>query len=110
MKDVTIRTPLTGSLQLYTVASLMMIYSPYDNIRSNDYPNILALAGLHDPRVGYWEPAKFIAKLREHATNKDTLVLLKTELEQGHFGQTDRYKHLRDLAHDYSFVLKTYED
>lgn len=88
----------------------MMKYSPYDNIRSNDYPNILALAGLHDPRVGYWEPAKFIAKLREHATNKDTLVLLKTELEQGHFGQTDRYKHLRDLAHDYSFVLKTYED
>ena len=82
-------------------------YSPYDNIKKMGYPNVLALGGLNDPRVGYWEPAKFIAKLREYNTN-DNLLLLKTEMEQGHFGQTDRYKYMRELSFDYSFVLKTY--
>ena len=84
-------------------------YSPYDNIKKTAYPNVLALGGLNDPRVGYWEPAKFIAKLREYNTNPDSLLLLKTEMEQGHFGQTDRYKYLHELSFDYSFVLKTYQ-
>ena len=85
-------------------------YSPYNNIKPADYPNVLALAGLHDPRVGYWEPAKFIAKLREFNQAPLRLLTLKTEMEQGHFGKTDRYKYLRDLAHDYAFVLKTYTE
>lgn len=85
-------------------------YSPYNNIQPADYPNVLALAGLHDPRVGYWEPAKFIAKLREFNQAPLRLLTLKTEMEQGHFGKTDRYKYLRDLAHDYAFVLKTYTE
>ena len=83
-------------------------YSPYDNIKEASYPNVLALGGLNDPRVGYWEPAKFIAKLRDYNTNNN-LLILKTEMEQGHFGQTDRYKYLHELSFDYSFVLKTYK-
>ena len=90
---------------------LMLQYSPYDNIRDNvTYPNILALAGLNDPRVQYWEPAKFIAKLRHHNSPMNrNIMLLKTEMEQGHFGGMDRYKHLRETAFSYAFVLKTYK-
>tara|TARA_Y100000991_G_scaffold112892_1_gene85240 strand:+ start:1601 stop:3742 length:2142 start_codon:yes stop_codon:yes gene_type:complete len=91
---------------------LMLKYSPYDNIKEDvKYPNILALAGLNDPRVQYWEPAKFVAKLRHHQ-NKDNknIILLKTEMEQGHFGGMDRYKHLKETALTYSFVLKSYSN
>ena len=86
----------------------MLQYSPYDNIKEGvEYPNILALSGLNDPSVQYWEPAKFIAKLRYHNNpmNKN-IMLLKTEMEQGHFGGMDRYKHLRETAFSYAFVLK----
>lgn len=85
----------------------MKQYSPYDNIKETDYPNILMLAGLNDPRVAYWEPAKFIAKLRYMKTN-DNLTLLKTEMDEGHFGGSDRYKYMKELAFSYTFVLKTY--
>lgn len=88
---------------------LMIKYSPYDNISDNSYPNILALGGLNDPRVAYWEPAKFVAKLRHHNNSNDNMILLKTELEQGHFGGMDRYKHLKETAFSYAFVLKSYE-
>lgn len=88
---------------------LMLQYSPYDNISDNSYPNILALGGLNDPRVAYWEPAKFVAKLRHHNNSKNNMILLKTELEQGHFGGMDRYKHLKETAFSYAFVLKSYE-
>jgi oligopeptidase B len=89
----------------------MKQYSPYDNIQSGvSYPNILALAGLNDPRVQYWEPAKFIAKLRANDSGTgSSLKLLKTEMEQGHFGNTDRYKYMRELAFDYAFVFSTYD-
>lgn len=80
-------------------------YSPYDNIRENEYPNTLVLAGLNDPRVAYWEPAKFTAKLREYNRGKN-IILLKTEMNQGHFGGHDRYKYLKELAFQYVFVLK----
>ena len=86
----------------------MKQYSPYDNIRETDYPNVLMLAGLNDPRVAYWEPAKFIAKLREMKTN-DNYTLLKTEMDEGHFGGSDRYKYMKELAFSYAFVLKTYD-
>ncbi|VVU94495.1 Prolyl oligopeptidase, N-terminal beta-propeller domain [seawater metagenome] len=86
----------------------MKEYSPYDNIDVNSYPHILALAGLNDPRVAYWEPAKFVNKLRYYNTNNN-LMLLKVEMEEGHFGGMDRYKYLKELAFQYAFVLETYD-
>ena len=86
----------------------MMEYSPYDNINPNNYPNVLALAGLNDPRVAYWEPAKFVAKLRYHNAGNNQIIL-KTELEQGHFGGMDRYKYL-EKAFSYAFIIKTYQE
>jgi oligopeptidase B len=89
---------------------VMKSYSPYDNVRSTDdrgrpvrYPDILATAGLSDPRVGYWEPAKWVAKLR--AANPENRVLLKTELGAGHGGPSGRYDAWRDEAFVYAFVL-----
>lgn len=80
-------------------------YSPYDNISAQNYPNILALAGLNDPRVQYWEPAKWVAKLRE--TNRGgTIILLKTDMRAGHAGASGRYDYLKDLAFEYAFILE----
>ncbi|MHB1517673.1 MAG: S9 family peptidase [Acidimicrobiales bacterium] len=93
-----------------TVYQLMKSYSPYDNVRSVDaqgvplrYPDILATGGLSDPRVGFWEPAKWVAKLRE--ANPDNRVLLKVELEAGHGGPSGRYEAWRDEAFVYAFIL-----
>jgi oligopeptidase B len=89
---------------------VMKAYSPYDNVRSVDdagrpvrYPDILATAGLSDPRVGFWEPAKWVAKLR--AANPENRVLLKTELGAGHGGPSGRYDAWRDEAFVYAFIL-----
>ena len=91
---------------------IMLEYSPYDNIKEGvEYPNVLALAGLNDPRVQYWEPAKFVAKLRYNQKKESkNMILLKTEMEQGHFGGMDRYKHLKETALTYAFVFKTYKN
>lgn len=69
------------------------------------YPHILATAGLHDPRVGYWEPAKLVAKLRANKTD-DNLVLLKTIMGAGHFSVTGRFEKLKETAFEYAFLLK----
>ena len=89
---------------------VMKSYSPYDNVRSVDadgrpvrYPDILATGGLTDPRVGFWEPAKWVAKLR--AANPANRVLLKTEMGAGHGGPSGRYDAWRDEAFVYAFVL-----
>ena len=89
---------------------VMKSYSPYDNVRSVDdrgtpvrYPDILATAGLTDPRVGFWEPAKWVAKLR--AANPDNRVLLKTEMGAGHGGPSGRYDAWKDEAFVYAFIL-----
>ena len=82
----------------------MLSYSPLNNIKAQPYPSILCLAGLHDPRVAYWEPAKWVAKLRQNKVNDEPL-LLKTDLEAGHFSASDRYKYLKELAFDYAFLL-----
>lgn len=79
-------------------------YSPYDNVRVADYPQLLVTAGLNDPRVSYWEPAKWVAKLR--ALNPNANVLLKTNLGAGHFGASGRYERYRETALDYAFLLK----
>lgn len=82
----------------------MLSYSPYDNVEAKDYPNILITAGLNDPRVQYWEPAKWTAKLRDMKTNENTL-LLKTNMGAGHGGASGRYEALKEYAFEYAFVL-----
>jgi oligopeptidase B len=82
----------------------MMSYSPYDNIRAAAYPHILITTGLNDPRVAYWEPAKFTAKLRELKTN-DKMVLLRTNFGAGHAGASGRYDYLKEVASDYAFLI-----
>jgi oligopeptidase B len=81
----------------------MQSYSPYDNVRAGPHPRILATAGLHDARVGYWEPAKWVAKLR--AADPTARVLLRTELVAGHGGPSGRYDAWRDEALVYAFLL-----
>ena len=82
----------------------MLSYSPYDNIRATNYPNLLITTGLNDPRVSYWEPAKFTAKLRELKTD-DNLLLLKTNFDAGHAGASGRYDFLKEVAFDFAFLL-----
>lgn len=79
-------------------------YCPYTNVEKKPYPAILALAGLHDPRVLYSEPAKWVAKLREHSTS-DHDILLKTDLSSGHFSASDRYRYLRERAFELSWLM-----
>jgi oligopeptidase B len=79
-------------------------YSPYDNIEPKRYPNILASGGLNDPRVSYWEPAKWVAKLRAIKTG-DSLLLLKMNMDSGHFGASGRYERIKETAFDYAFML-----
>jgi oligopeptidase B len=79
-------------------------YSPYDNLRPAAYPHLLVTAGLNDPRVSYWEPAKWVARLRT-LKQDDRLLLLKTEMGAGHFGPSGRYEKFKDVAFDYAFLL-----
>jgi len=79
-------------------------YSPYDQLEARDYPPMLVTAGLNDPRVTYWEPAKYVAKLR-HLKTDDNLLLLKTNMGAGHRGQSGRYDSLREVAEEYAFLL-----
>lgn len=82
----------------------MLSYSPYDQVRAQDYPNILVVTGLHDSQVQYWEPAKWVAKLREYKTDNNQL-LLHTDMEAGHGGKSGRFKHLEDTAREFAFLL-----
>ena len=79
-------------------------YSPYDNVEAKDYPHIIATAGLTDPRVTYWEPAKWVAKLRATKTD-DRLLVLHTNMEAGHGGAAGRFDRLEETALVYAFVL-----
>ena len=84
----------------------MKSYSPYDNLEAKDYPTMLIRTSLNDSQVMYWEPAKYVAKLRAMKTDKNTL-LFKTKLEPGgHGGASGRYDRLRDSAFDYAFMLQ----
>jgi oligopeptidase B len=84
--------------------SYMKSYSPYDNVAARAYPAILVTAGLNDPRVGYWEPAKWVARLRATKTDTNTL-LLRTNMGAGHGGSSGRYDYLKEMAFRYAFVL-----
>jgi oligopeptidase B len=79
-------------------------YSPYDNVEAKDYPNLLVTSGLHDSQVQYWEPAKWVAKLRELKTDNNQL-LLKTEMDFGHGGASGRFEQLKEVAMEYVFLL-----
>jgi oligopeptidase B len=82
----------------------MRAYSPYDNVASKDYPHLLVTAGLNDPRVAYWEPAKWTARLRARKTDRNRL-LLRTNMGAGHGGASGRYDYLREVAFKYAFLL-----
>lgn len=79
-------------------------YSPYDNIKAQHYPHILVTTGLHDSQVQYWEPAKWVAKLRD-IKQGDSLLLLETNMSAGHGGKSGRFNALDDIAREYSFIL-----
>jgi oligopeptidase B len=83
----------------------MLSYSPYDNIRLTAYPDVLITAGLNDPRVAYWEPAKFTARLRSQG-QPGGLILLKTNMEAGHAGASGRYDYLKEIALEYAFLIE----
>jgi len=93
--------PIESREDFETISS----YSPYENVEANPYPHIFAYGGLNDPRVTYWEPAKWIARLREKNTSAN-LILLKTNMEAGHGGASGRFDHLKEVATDYAFALK----
>ena len=93
--------PIESENDYRTIAA----YSPYDNVRAETYPHVLALAGLTDPRVTYWESAKWVAKLRELGQG-DPLILLRTNMEAGHAGASGRFERLKEVALAYAFALK----
>jgi oligopeptidase B len=82
----------------------MMTYSPYDNVVPQAYPHLLVTTGLHDSQVQYWEPAKWVARLRATKTD-DHLLLLHTNMEAGHGGTSGRLRRFRDSALVYAFML-----
>ena len=82
----------------------ILAYSPYDNVEAKDYPSLLVLAGLHDSQVQYWEPAKWVAKLRAVKTDTNP-VLRKTSMDAGHGGVSGRYRRYRETALQYAFLL-----
>lgn len=79
-------------------------YSPYDNVAAKNYPNMLVTTGLHDSQVQYWEPAKWVAKLRDLKTDKN-MLLLQTNMDAGHGGASGRFEALKEVAMDYAFLL-----
>ncbi len=110
MMDETI--PLTtaeytewGNPDIKEFYDYMLSYSPYDNITKQNYPNILITSGLHDSQVQYFEPTKWIAKLREYNT-ADTKLLLTTNMEAGHGGASGRFRRLNEIALQYAFMLE----
>jgi oligopeptidase B len=93
--------PITNETDYKSIAS----YSPYDNVSALPYPPILAIAGLTDPRVTYWEPAKWVARLRDLSTSANP-VLLKTNMSAGHGGASGRFSRLEEVAYSYAFAIK----
>ena len=92
--------PIEDAQAYATIAA----YSPYDQVRPQAYPPLMVTAGLADPRVTYWEPAKWVAKLRAHRTNEEPLIF-KTNMEAGHGGRSGRFEYLREKAEAYGFIL-----
>ena len=94
--------PILDPVAFRTILS----YSPYENVSAKDYPAILAMAGLTDPRVTYWEPAKWVARLRATMTGGGPVVL-RTNMGAGHGGSSGRFNRLEEVAIAYAFALQT---
>ena len=86
----------------------MKSYSPYDNVKRQKYPNMYVSTGLHDSQVQYWEPAKWVAKLRIEK-QEDTVLYLDTNMDAGHGGASGRFEALKELAKEFSFLLELEE-
>jgi oligopeptidase B len=82
----------------------ILSYDPYSNVRAQAYPPMLVTAGLNDPRVTYWEPAKWVAKLRATKTDRN-MLLLKTNMGAGHGGKSGRFESLYETAEEFAFIL-----
>ncbi|WP_336294428.1 S9 family peptidase [Bartonella sp. CB169] len=89
--------------------NLIASYSPYDNVKAQKYPPILVIAGLTDPRVTYWEPTKWVAKLRDLKTD-DNAILLRINMDSGHAGASGRFSKLEEVAYIYAYILKIAEN
>jgi len=85
----------------------MKSYSPYDHVEHKEYGNILVTTAMNDPRVGYWEPLKWVARLRASRKENGNILALKINTDTGHMGEAGRYKHLKELAFEYAFILYT---
>jgi oligopeptidase B len=83
----------------------MLSYSPYENLKQGAYPSMLVKTSLHDSQVMYWEPAKYVAKLRTLKTDQNPLLLV-TNMKAGHGGASGRYDYLKEIAYDYAFLLR----
>ena len=94
-------------IQSKTSFDYIHAYSPYDNVTAQQYPHLLVTAGISDPRVTYWEPAKWVAKLRATKMD-DNLLLLKTNMSAGHSGAAGRFSYLHEIAMMYAFILKSF--
>lgn len=94
-----------GNPNVLSYYEYMKSYSPYDNIEQKDYPATLITTGLHDSQVQYWEPAKWVAKLREMKTDNN-LLLFKTDMNAGHGGASGRFESLKEDALEFAFLLK----
>lgn len=95
-----------GNPNIYQHHACIKSYCPMSNVARLPYPNMLATAGLHDPRVGYWEVEKFVQRLRENTTATQNEIIAKFELSAGHFSANDRYKYLREMSVDQAWVIK----
>lgn len=109
MRDPTLPLTITeydewGNPLERDAGAVLRAYAPYDNVRCQPYPPVLATAGWNDPRVGVWEPAKWVARLRDRATSGGPF-LLRTHLDSGHGGASGRYAALRDMAWEFAWVL-----
>ncbi|MDG2343522.1 MAG: S9 family peptidase [Flavobacteriales bacterium] len=82
----------------------ILSYSPYDNVEKKEYTNLLVTTGLHDSQVQYWEPAKWVAKLRDYKTD-DNILLLHTNMKAGHGGSSGRFEYLKEIALEYAFIM-----
>jgi oligopeptidase B len=97
--------PEYGNANEYKYFDYMLSYSPMDNVRRQPYPHVYIHQGLHDPRVPYWEPAKWAVKLREHTTAYDRDVLLNMDFEAGHYSASDRYGNIEEKSLEQAYVL-----
>lgn len=116
VRDLTLSQPLTaveweewGNPNEIKYHEYMMEYNPITNVQKGAvYPACLLTGGFHDPRVQYWEPAKFAAEIR-HSSAGERPVCLKIDMAAGHFSASDRYKYLKEKAFDYAFILDQLE-